>query len=334
MKKFLLPKNGNFYKANLHCHTNLSDGRLSPIEIKKLYKDNGYSIVAYTDHDVFIPHNDLTDDKFLALNGYEWEIYEGYPNKNHFNRTFHACLIATNDKMNTPVCFHREKYFIGNGINHIDEINYDKTLADFEREYSADCVNTLFKEAKKAGFFTTYNHPTWSGETYREYMNYQGMDAMEIYNHECATLGFDEYNARAYEDMLLGGKRIYCIAADDNHNKHQDMGGFIMIKADKLDYPTVISALKEGHFYSSNGPLIEELYLDGDMLCIKTSPAHSITLTNAVRRGSIFRTDENSPVTSAQFKITPDDKFIRITVKDEKGKFACTNAYFIDELLK
>ncbi len=26
MRKYLLPETGSFYKANLHCHTNLSDG--------------------------------------------------------------------------------------------------------------------------------------------------------------------------------------------------------------------------------------------------------------------------------------------------------------------
>ena len=34
MKKYLLPKDGTFYKANLHCHTTLSDGHLTPEEIK------------------------------------------------------------------------------------------------------------------------------------------------------------------------------------------------------------------------------------------------------------------------------------------------------------
>ena len=30
MKKYLLPPGGQFYKANLHCHTTCSDGNLSP----------------------------------------------------------------------------------------------------------------------------------------------------------------------------------------------------------------------------------------------------------------------------------------------------------------
>ena len=64
MKKYLLPKDGNFYKANLHCHTTLSDGRLTPEEVKEFYKNRGYSIVAYTDHDILIPHDDLNDENF------------------------------------------------------------------------------------------------------------------------------------------------------------------------------------------------------------------------------------------------------------------------------
>ena len=34
MKKYLLPQNGQFYKANLHCHTNFSDGKRTPAEVK------------------------------------------------------------------------------------------------------------------------------------------------------------------------------------------------------------------------------------------------------------------------------------------------------------
>ncbi|MBO7741443.1 MAG: hypothetical protein J6S21_02715, partial [Victivallales bacterium] len=40
----------NSYKANLHCHTTRSDGKFSPQEAIKLYKDAGYDILALTDH--------------------------------------------------------------------------------------------------------------------------------------------------------------------------------------------------------------------------------------------------------------------------------------------
>ena len=74
MKQYLISEKGNFYKANLHCHTTVSDGKLTPEEVKALYKGAGYSVVAFTDHDVFIPHHDLTDESFLALSGFEGEF--------------------------------------------------------------------------------------------------------------------------------------------------------------------------------------------------------------------------------------------------------------------
>ena len=37
MKKYLLPEVGKFYKANLHMHTIISDGRMTLEETKKEY---------------------------------------------------------------------------------------------------------------------------------------------------------------------------------------------------------------------------------------------------------------------------------------------------------
>ena len=67
----LLPASGGSYKANLHCHTTLSDGRLTPEEVKARYLSEGYSVVAFTDHNVLVDHSDLNDGHFLALTGIE-----------------------------------------------------------------------------------------------------------------------------------------------------------------------------------------------------------------------------------------------------------------------
>ena len=96
MKTYLLPKEGNFYKANLHCHTTVSDGKRTPEEIKELYMRNGYSIVAYTDHEVLIPqHEKLSDEHFLALNAHELELIEPGNGREHKERQrCHLCIIA------------------------------------------------------------------------------------------------------------------------------------------------------------------------------------------------------------------------------------------------
>ena len=54
MKKYLIDPNLKWYKANLHCHTNNSDGYFAPDEIKKLYMEQGYSVVAFSDHETIL----------------------------------------------------------------------------------------------------------------------------------------------------------------------------------------------------------------------------------------------------------------------------------------
>ncbi|MFR1477701.1 MAG: PHP domain-containing protein [Hydrogeniiclostridium mannosilyticum] len=73
-KKFLLPEQGQFYKANLHCHSTLSDGRLTLEQLKQAYRGQGYAIVAYTDHNRYAWHPELCDEGFLALAAYEIDI--------------------------------------------------------------------------------------------------------------------------------------------------------------------------------------------------------------------------------------------------------------------
>ena len=74
MKKWLLPQQGEFYKANLHAHTIQSDGQNTPEEVKDIFKSKGYSVVAYTDHNVFLDRSKLCDETFIALNGVELDI--------------------------------------------------------------------------------------------------------------------------------------------------------------------------------------------------------------------------------------------------------------------
>ena len=47
MRTYLLSQEGTFYKANLHCHTTVSDGKRTPEEIKKEYKGSEPKMVLY-----------------------------------------------------------------------------------------------------------------------------------------------------------------------------------------------------------------------------------------------------------------------------------------------
>ena len=137
MKKVFLSQNENYYKANLHCHTNVSDGKLSPEEVKQVYLDKGYSIVAYTDHDVFIPHPELCDESFLALNGFETETNEPY-DKTPYNfdilKSCHFCAIALDPETIIQPGWNRKCYTWGNALKNSHLVKFDESLPDYWRE--------------------------------------------------------------------------------------------------------------------------------------------------------------------------------------------------------
>lgn len=340
MRKYLLPPQGNDYKANLHCHSTLSDGRLTPEEIKEAYKAKGYSIVAYTDHDIMIDHSDLADEAFLPLRGYEMEISEDRERPAP-RKTCHMCLIALEPDNLKQVCWNRERYLFGHAPEHAHLVQFDKTLPDYVREYSVKGISEMMQIGRDNGFFVTYNHPAWSLETYEQYAYYRGMHAMEICNYGCYDMGYEAYNPMVYDEMLRTGNRIFCVATDDNHNgttsdkpwSHDSFGGFTVIRADKLDYRTITRALENGDFYASMGPSIHDLYLEDNTVHITCSPAKHINLQCGARRARRIHAEEGSYLTEATFTIQPEtDIYFRLTVEDESGLHANTNAYFCDAL--
>ncbi len=337
MKKYLLPETGNFYKANLHCHTTISDGEFTPEQVKEVYRERGYSIVAYTDHNAFVQHHELTDDSFLALGGFEVQIYDLNWKVARTRKTAHICSIALDpDTYNQP-CYHRS-WYTPNRVRPL--ISFDENEPDYVQVYTGEGVTDFITRSRNAGFFVTYNHPTWSIESYPEYSGYKNMHAMEICNYSSFAAGWHEYNPRVYDDLLRLGNRIYCIGADDNHNEgdinspaYGSFGAFTMIKADKLEYKTITRALLDGSFYASQGPEIYSLVFEDGRVHIKTSPAAKITLESGVRYACAeYATKDSGPVTEASFEVIPDCVYFRLTVWDEHGRAANTNAYFVDEL--
>lgn len=338
MRKYLLPENGTYYKANLHCHTTVSDGETTPEETKAGYVAHGYSVVAFTDHDVLIGHGDLCDDNFVALNAFELELMPPYFRGCGPRKACHICYIALEpDNLIMPMWNRTGKYFFCQGQrNNAPLVKFDENEPDYERVYSVEGISEMMQIGRDKGFFVTYNHPVWSGETYEQYGYYRGMHAMEMCNFGCYNGGFDEYNGKIYDDILRTGNRIFAIAGDDNHslNSYEAFGAYTMIKADKLDYRTITKALEDGNFYTSLGPEIYDLYVEDDMVHITCSPAKKIALNvGQFRRANRKLAPEGGFITEAAFKIDTEwDGYFRLTVYDEQGRMASTNAYFCDQV--
>jgi len=315
MKKYLLPENGTFYKANLHSHSTCSDGTMTPEEMKQAYMAKGYSVIAYTDHGKLIPHNELTDEHFLALNGLEIGLGEF--------------------KKDDPRYKIRRNCDIGLIAPHSD-VTEKPELHITPVRYAPEVVLDIMQTYRDAGFFVTYNHPTWSMERYSDYMQYSGMHAMEMVNYGCVVCGFPEHNERIYDDLLIGGRHIFCIAADDNHNKPgrpDSFGAYTVIKARELSYDAVMDALFAGSFYASEGPEIRELFVEDGVITVRTSPAKRINIITPTKICKSVTSEDGGSVCEASMGLDPICGYVRITVTDDMGKCAYSNAYFIEELL-
>jgi len=337
MRKYLLPENGQFYKANLHCHTTVSDGSKTPQEIKQMYKDHGYSVVAYTDHDVFAHHDYLSDDNFLALHGTEIQIDEKpivqKPKPQY--KTCHLCFIAIDPDTDKHPWKYQSRFYTPSTSELVGDTSFNENEYSHPRIYSHECINEIIKTARDSGFFVTYNHPSWSLQDSSDFMYYENLCAMEITNYSCIVGGFFDYNPRVYDEMLRDGKKLYCIAADDNHNISNDsFGGFTVIKADKLEYRSITEALAKGNFYASQGPIINALWYEDSHVHIECEKAKEIYYSTARTMGYAKRSVDADGVCSADFPVDPFDRYFRITVVDFDNNIANTNAYFVNDILE
>lgn len=344
MRNYLLPKEGNFYKAAMHVHSTVSDGRLSPEEVKKAYSDLGYSIVAYTDHEVFAPHNDLTDENFLAINAVEISKNDpdtcagGWP----FIKTCHINLYAKSKDIDySSVCTESSIYSsIENARQYFTE---RMKKNDFKKEYTTECFNRIVEAAENDGFLACLNHPIGSWQNYEDYIGIKNLWGIEWYNAGSNNDGVME-TIQANEDLLRIGEKVFPIAGDDAHNYDLIGFSFAMIKAEELTYEAVMSALEKGDFYSSIGPEFYELYIEDGILHISCSGVRKIFVTTE-RRETFSKKANDTLVTEAEFDLNNyinnshfTDKhyeaaYFRVTLIDEEGNEAHSRAYFLADIM-
>lgn len=333
MEKVLFGGKKNVYKGNMHCHSTLSDGRLTPEELKEYYKSHGYSVLAITDHEHLNNNSYLDDEDFLTLTSCEVAIKE-FPKestlKNFDMKVCHLNFYAKEQDNDY-------NFFYSSVYDHFSAKErrpfFNKPDTDVERIYGAEGINALIKSANDNGFFVAYNHPRWSLENYREYSKYEGLWGVEIFNTDCNRGGIYEYDINVHDDFLRDGKKIFVTSGDDNHNHKDDsFGTFVMVEADELKYAKITDALLKGEFYTSTGPIIEKITVKDNFVTVNCSDAKNIFYSTRGRRCGFVTANEGEYVNTATFEINVADGYFRISAVDEYGKRADSQAYFLDEI--
>jgi hypothetical protein len=303
---FSLP--GRFWRGNLHTHSNLSDGALEPRQVVDAYKNAGYDFMMLSEH--FVDH-------------FGWPIAD----TNGFRSNSFTTLLGV--ELHAPETSAGELW-------HIVAAGLP---LDFPSPPKSETGEQLAERAREAGAFIGIAHPSWSRLTIEDGRALQAAHAVEIYNHGCAIendLGEGWY---LMDQLLNEGRRLSAFATDDAHFKTPDyFGGWTQVKSESLTPEALLAALKAGHSYSSQGPLIHDISIDGNAISISCSPVDTITVIcgnsrSLVRNGKAITSAELDLARLEQgWLLKKKSPWFRVVCIDHAGKRAWSNPIWKDQI--
>jgi hypothetical protein len=293
---------GRFYRGNLHTHSTLSDGVLTPDEVCRRYKAEGYDFIALTDHMIGLydyPVADTTAFRsadFTTILGAE--LHSGAMRNGELWHILAVGLPAGFTPAHAPG-------FV--------PVTGQETGAE------------LAQRAVEAGAFVAIAHPQWSGMTLEDARSLTAAHAVEVYNHGCA-MGCDRPDGFSFADLLLSeGRDLTMIATDDAHFSEPDhFGGWVMVKSQSLTPEALLAALKAGHFYSSQGPELHSVEITETSVIVESSAVVSVIVQG---HGSAAQAQHGASMTRTVIPLIRCAKspWLRVSVIDAAGRRAWSN---------
>ena len=271
MRPSVFSLGGNFYKGNLHTHSNKSDGKLDPKEVCLRYKNAGYDFISLTDHLIgkygypIVDTSDCQDDKFTTLIGAE--IHTGAMSNGEL---WHMVAVGLPLDFTPP------------------------DVWDFNFVEGMETANDAAQRCMDSGAFVTIAHPQWSGVTLEDALSIKNVDAVECYNHGSA---FQERgDGFAILDSLLNnGRKLNIMATDDAHFKVRDyFGAWVMVKCEENSPTKILEGLKLGNYYCSQGPIIEDIIIENGSVHVASSPIERLVICGEGTASKYIICDNNN----------------------------------------
>lgn len=293
---------GKFYRGNLHTHSTLSDGKLEPEEVCKRYRERGYDFICLSDH--FLPHYNypIADTRAFRTN------------------SFTTILGA---ECHAPSTGHGELW-------HILAVGLP---LEFRPNGDDETGPQIAQRCLDAGAFVAIPHPEWYALSVADAATIPGAHAVEVYNHTSQVLNGRGGGSYYLDNLLNSGRHINAAACDDAHwvageDQNRDaFGGWVMVKAEANEPEALVEALKNGHYYSSQGPAIEDISIKGDDITIKCSEAVQVSVVGRASKNEKLSGSALTSVTLPLKKFQGD--WCRIVVIDAAGKIAWSNPIYL-----
>ena len=272
---------GRFFRGNLHCHSSRSDGLREPEDVVGAYREAGYDFVCLSDH---------------FEEEYGWRVTD----TSSLRDENFATIVGA--ELSSAPWEQRDCYWV--------------TAAGLPPDFGAppaDDRAEAIARAAECGAFVIMLHPGLNNLPLAAADGLPGLEAVhavEVYNHNCAMAALPDRANGAYmlDGLLERGRRVLVNAGDDAHFGHplDRFGGWVEVHSQRLDPESLLGSLKTGRYYSTQGPELRELIVDGGRLRVETGEAYAISLTGGGARRAVSRpaaTASFNPATRASISL-------------------------------
>lgn len=308
--RFLVPAptpGTRWLKGNTHTHTTNSDGDTAPEEVARWYKNRKYDFLVLSDHNVFTDPATLAslmDSTFLLIPGEE--VTTGFQ-----KAAVHVNALGITRVIAAP----RDSTLLGTVQKTVDAIRAERAVPHI-------------------------NHPNflWSIDT-ATLFRVKNDRLLEIFNgHPIVhNIGGGDWPGMedAWDALLTRGKKIYGIAVDDAHNFQGEFEksranpgrGWVVVRARSRDAREIVTALDDGRFYASTGPVVDAIAVTESVLSLTITRTGDFKYTTQFvgDNGEILATDKSL---TPSYRLRGTETYVRARVIDSSGATAWIQPVF------
>ena len=341
------PGEATRHRANLHCHSTHSDGRLSPQEIAAMYGDAGYRILCIADHNTYAdqdgdgqydwnldgvthppprprgegpkPHLPCAEDAGREAYVRDYSLTAAEQGRPWVEENWRISeeggmivLPGYEDHLTGP-------HIVVNGypvrVRHGDIAPFKATTA--YRQVTQD-----------AGGVVYLAHPhAWDNDPgfFLDDPERRRFDGIEVVNSFLMRkpgaeepAGRPGFACRLWDAILSDRVSCWGYGSDDMHNEGLDshagpFGAWTDVWAESLTTDAVLRALRTGGFCASTGVVVSSLTLDGPSVRVVTENASRVRFVGFHGRTLL---EAQSP--SAEYRIRGDEVYVRIECENDE----------------
>ncbi len=193
----------------------------------------------------------------------------------------------------------------------------------------------IIKMIQKRNGMAIIAFPMQNRNSAEELLELEGFDGIEIYNSEIEYGADTNGYAGGISDRLSLYSVEHIIVASNGNTCYEgeEFLCSLMVEATDMDTDHIVRALKQGRFYSTEGPEIHLERVGADKVVLTCSPAVKIEFFSDIAKGT-GKTVNGEALIGSEYVIKNGERFVRAEITDENGLRAWSNIIRFDELYR